>query len=194
MFVVIWLFFAKQAAYKFVAPCIAWIAQRRSAIQKLELAIFLDISWVSASSVMSWCIFNTTSNYVVHYHVLFMKGWRLYSSSAKQCLLSVNRNQFLRQLKENGKAKDNVSFNKWLGILAGEDLPSKLYCSKNGDLKFSASNEEDELVYRAAVKPKSENKHGNNAKWLWNTRLIQLHKLQTACMAEKNAVSILIVR
>ena len=39
-------------------------AQRRSATQKLELAIFLDISWVSASSVTSWCIFNTTSKYV----------------------------------------------------------------------------------------------------------------------------------
>ena len=40
----------------------------------------------------------------------------------------------------------NVSFNKWLGILAGEDLPSKLHCSENGDLKSSASNEEYELV------------------------------------------------
>ena len=29
MFVVIWLFLAKRAAYKFVAPCIACIAQRR---------------------------------------------------------------------------------------------------------------------------------------------------------------------
>ena len=64
MFVVIWLFFPKGAAYKFVAPCIAWIAQRRSATQKLELEIFLDSSWVSASSVTSWCIFNTTSKYV----------------------------------------------------------------------------------------------------------------------------------
>ena len=64
MFVVIWLFFAKREAYKFVAPCIAWIVQRHSATQKLELAIFLDMSWVSASSVTSWCIFNTTSKYV----------------------------------------------------------------------------------------------------------------------------------
>ena len=64
MFVVIWLFFAKRAAYKFVAPFIAWIVQRRSATQKLELAIFLDMSWVSTCSVTSWCIFNTTSKYV----------------------------------------------------------------------------------------------------------------------------------
>ena len=64
MFVVIWLFSAKRAAYKFVAPFIAWIVQRRSATQKLELAMFLDMSRVSASSVTSWCIFNTTSKYV----------------------------------------------------------------------------------------------------------------------------------
>ena len=44
------------------------------------------------------------------------------------------------------QAQDNVSFNKWLGILAGKDSPSKLHCSENGDLKFSASIEEDELV------------------------------------------------
>ena len=43
-------------------------------------------------------------------------------------------------------AQDNVSFNKWLGILAGKDLPSKLHCSENGDLKSSMSNEEGELV------------------------------------------------
>ena len=43
------------------------------------------------------------------------------------------------------QAQDNVSFNKWLGILAGEDLPSKLHCSENENLKSSASNQEDEL-------------------------------------------------
>ena len=54
------------------------------------------------------------------------------------------------------RAQENVTFNKWLGILVGEDLPSKLYCSENGDLKSSPSNEEEEFVYRAAVKPESE--------------------------------------
>ena len=48
--------------------------------------------------------------------------------------------------KRERRAQDNVSFNKWLEILAGEDLPSKLHCSENGDLKSSASNEEYELV------------------------------------------------
>ena len=54
------------------------------------------------------------------------------------------------------KAQDNVPVHRWLEILAGEDLPSKLHCSQNGDLTSSASNEEDELVHRAAVKPESE--------------------------------------
>ena len=53
-----------------------------TATQNLELAIFLYISWVSESSVTSRCIFNTTLNSVMHYHVLFMKGRRVYSSSA----------------------------------------------------------------------------------------------------------------
>ena len=38
----------------------------RTATQKLELAIFLYISWVFVSSVTSRCISNTTSKYVVH--------------------------------------------------------------------------------------------------------------------------------
>ena len=118
---------------------------------------YISISWVSASSVTSRRIFNTTSNSEVHYHVLFMKGWCLYSSSVKQCLLSVNRDRFLRQLKENGKHKTTFHWTSgWKSSLHGEDLPSKLRRSHNGDLKSSASNEEDELVYRATVKPKSE--------------------------------------
>ena len=59
-------------------------------------------------------------------------------------------------IEREGQAQDNVTFNNWLGILAGEDLPLKLHYSENGDLKSSASNEEDELVYRAAVKPEIE--------------------------------------
>ena len=38
--------------------------------------------------------------------------------------LSVNRNQFHRQMKENSKHK-NVLINKWLEILAEGDLPPK---------------------------------------------------------------------
>ena len=134
----------------------------RTATQKLELAIFLYISYgfrtqcnvkvhlqddFKICGALSRFIYEQLMSLVIHL---------VYLSSVKQCLLSVNRDQFLRQLKENGRHKINVSFNKWLGILAGEDLPSKLYCSENGDLKSSASNEEDELVYRVAVKPEIE--------------------------------------
>ena len=173
---VIWLFFAKRAASKFVAPCIAWIAQRRSATQKLELAIFLDISWVSVSSVTSWCIFQHDFKICVRYHVLFVKGWCLYSSSVKQCLLSVNRDQFFRQLKENGKHK--TTFHSTSGW---ESSLGKIYHRNSTAARTGTWN-----PARATKKTSS--------KWLWNTRLIQLHKLQIACMAEKTAVSILIVR
>ena len=74
-----------------------------------------------------------------------------------QTMFTIGESRSISKTTERERqAQDNVKFNKWLGILAGEDLPSKLYCSENGDLKSSASNEEDELVYRAVVKPESE--------------------------------------
>ena len=64
-----------------------------------------------------------------------------------QTMFTLGESRGIFQTTERERqAQDNVSFNKWLGILAGEDLPSKLHCSENGDLKSSASNEEDELV------------------------------------------------
>ena len=47
--------------------------------------------------------------------------------------------QYLRQIKENSKL-NNGGFNKWLEILAGKDLQTKLRKSENVDFKFSASN------------------------------------------------------
>ena len=62
-------------------------------------------------------------------------------------MFTIGESRSISQTTERERqAQDNVSFNKWLGILAGEDLPSKLWYSENGDLKSSASNEEDELV------------------------------------------------
>ena len=64
-----------------------------------------------------------------------------------QTMFTLGESRGISQTTERERqAQDNVSFNKWLGILAGEDLPSKLHCSENGDLKSSVSNEEDELV------------------------------------------------
>ena len=39
---------------------------------------------------------------------------------------------------------NNSGFSKWLLILDGEDLPTKLFWSKNAELKFSATNEEND--------------------------------------------------
>ena len=76
-----------------------------------------------------------------------------------ETIFTIGESRSISQRTERERqAQDNVPFNKWLGILAGEDVPSKLHCSENGDLKSSMSNEEGELVqiYRAAVKAESE--------------------------------------
>ena len=39
----------------------------------------------------------------VHFHVEFMKGWCVYSSSVKQCLWSVNHEQFPMPMEQNSK-------------------------------------------------------------------------------------------
>ena len=45
----------------------------------------------------------------------------------------------LRQIKENSKL-NNSGFNKWLEILAGKDLQTKLRKTENVYFKFSANN------------------------------------------------------
>ena len=47
--------------------------------------------------------------------------------------------QYLGQIKENSKLY-NDGFNKWLEILAGKDLQTKLRKTENVDVKFGASN------------------------------------------------------
>ena len=49
-----------------------------------------------------------------HFHVLFMNGCCVYSSSVRRCLPSVNHEQFPMQMKQNCK------HSKWLQILAEE--------------------------------------------------------------------------
>ena len=55
-----------------------------------------------------------------HFHVLFMRGCCVYSSSVKQCLQPVNNEQFAMQMTHNYK------HSKCLKILAEEDFPLKL--------------------------------------------------------------------
>ena len=47
--------------------------------------------------------------------------------------------KYLRQIKKNRKL-NNGGCNKWMEILAGKDLQTKLRTSENVDFKFSASN------------------------------------------------------
>ena len=165
MFVVIWLFLAKRAAYKFVAPCIAWIAQRR---RNSSWQYFYTSVMVSASSVTSRCIFNTTSKYVVHYHVLFMNTWCLYSSSVKQSLLSVNRDQFLRQLKDNGRHKTTFhSTGGWESSL-GKIYHRNCTVARTGTWNPARATKKTSSYIEWPLSPRL-NKRGNKAKWLWNT-------------------------
>ena len=58
-----------------------------------------------------------------HFHVAFMKGECVYSSSAKECLRSVNREQFPMQMTCTEQQAQQV-----VEILAGEDfLPKVLW-------------------------------------------------------------------
>ena len=64
-----------------------------------------------------------------------------------QTMFTIGESRSVSQTTERERqAQDNVPFNKWLEILAGQDLPPKLRRSQNGGLKSSVSNEEDELV------------------------------------------------
>ena len=56
-----------------------------------------------------------------HFHVAFMKGECVYSSSVKQCLRSVNHKQCLIQMTCTEQQAQQVA-----EILVGDDLPTKL--------------------------------------------------------------------
>ena len=176
MFVVIWLFFAKGAAYKFARAM--YRVDRTATLSDAETRVGNMSRYRLGFRIQCDVMVHFQHDFkiCVRYHVLFMKGWCLYSSSVKQCLLSVNRDQFLRQLKENGKHK--TTFHSTSGW---ESSLGKIYHRNSTAARTGTWN-----LARATKKTSS--------KWLWNTRLIQLHKLQIACMAEKTAVSILIVR
>ena len=94
MFVVICLFLAKRTVYKFVAPCIAWIAQRRR-------------NW----SALACSIYERLVSLFIVCKTMFTIG---------------DSRSISKTTERERQAQDNVTFNRWLGILAGEDLPSKL--------------------------------------------------------------------
>ena len=79
---------------------------------------------VSAKDVMEHFAFPGNIDFAADdqgaFHVLFMKGCCVYSLSVKQCLPSVNHEQFPIQMTQNCK------HSKCLQILAEEDFPLKL--------------------------------------------------------------------
>ena len=84
----------------------------------------MNICLVSANDVMEHFAFPGNIDFAADdqgaFHVLFMKGCCVYSSSVKQCLPSVNHGQFPIQITQNCK------HSKCLQILAEEDFPLKL--------------------------------------------------------------------
>ena len=70
--------------------------------------------------------------------VLFMKT-EFFTCELQQCLRSVSHRPISQANKENNKL-NNGGFNKWLEILPGKDLQTKLRKSEDVNFKFSASN------------------------------------------------------
>ena len=92
------------------------------------------ICLVSAHDVMEHFAFPGNIDFAVDDQGAFCC---VYSLSVKQCLPSVNHEQFLMQMTHK--------HNKWLQILAQEDFPPKLLWSENADFKFSVNNEEEDV-------------------------------------------------
>ena len=99
--------------------------------------------------------------------------------------------QFLIQPKENGKHKTTFhSTSGWESSL-GKIYHRNSTAARTGTWNPArATKKTSSYKYIERSLSPRVNKHVNKAKWLWNTRLIQL----IACMEEKNAVSILIIR
>ena len=85
-------------------------------------------------------------------HVVFMRGWCVYSLSVRQCLRSVNHEQFPMQVTQNSK------HNKWLEILVGENLPPKVLWRFIG-MRIEEDNREHRLAQRRQRRQYSDHKH-----------------------------------
>ena len=101
----------------------------------------MNICLVSANDVMEHFAFPGNIEFAADYQGSFSciihEGCCGYLSSVKQCLPSVNHEQFPMQMIHKQ--------NKWLQILAEGDFPPKLLWSENADLKFSVNNEGEDV-------------------------------------------------
>ena len=115
-----------------------------------------------------------------------------------------NHKVFLRQITAGCKY-NSVPLDKWLKVLAVEDLtPNEWWPELQREQRRRRLVHSIWVVY---ITLESMDKHGNNAKWLWNTCLSYfssrvslnswyihlIHKVQTVWMAEKNISKLLIL-
>ena len=106
-------------------------------------------------------------NSVVQYNVLFMKGWCLYSSSVKQYLLSVNRDQFLKELKENDKHKTMFHLTSGWESSLGKMYHRNSTAARTGTWNPAwATKKASSCKYIERPLKLRVNKHRNKAKWL----------------------------
>ena len=168
MFVVIWLFLARREAYKFVAPCIAWIAQRRrnSSWQYFYISLgfphpvwrqgafstWLQILWCTIM-FCSWkadVFIHRLSNNVYYRWIAigFSDNWKRTAST---------RQRSIEQVAGNPRCMGKIYHRNSDAAITATWNPARA-------TKKTSSYIERPLNPRV-------NKHGNKAKWLWNTRL-----------------------
>ena len=163
MYVVIWLFLAKRAAYKLVAPCISWIAQwrRNSSWQYFYISLgFPHPVWrqgaFSTRFQILWCIIMFCSwKADVFIHRL--------SNNVYYRWIAINFSD--KQLKENGKHKTTFHLTSaWKSSLG------KIYHWNSDATRTATWNPARATKKRSSYidRPLSPrvNKHGNKAKWL----------------------------
>ena len=112
--------------------------------------VWLVSAWTSSRLTTSRCIFGARQSVCDQWQwfwvtlqsilsCLIHEGWRVFIVRTTMFTI-VNRDQLLRQIKQNSKHNNN-GFNQWLEILPVGDLPAKLRKSWKNDLKFSTNSE-----------------------------------------------------
>ena len=104
----------------------------------------------SSRVVTSKCIMGFEATDCHRWEISGFYSWRRVFSSVNynNVYCAWITTQYLRQIKENSKLS-NGGFKKWLKILAGKDLQTKLRKREKVDFKFSASNGTD--VYKSGT-------------------------------------------
>ena len=123
--------------------------------QWLHIALRHGAFWVSRQHrLCRW--------WPAHCHVLFMKGWCVYSSM-KQCLQSVNHKQFHIQITQDNK------HNKWLEIL--DFQPKHLWRTPTKIHREQRRRQQQEAACKAQRTSLSPAKATSSTQWRKNTTI-----------------------